>query len=238
MKKFIKNKIQYILITLCLLSVSNTTGQENQDQEGWSSVELNIKATKKISFSVSEHLRYRNDITTLKNHFTQFKVNYKIFKNFELGGGVRYITKNDDVGNIQGNKSLFRYQFDAGFAKKINKVDLSFRMRYQNKNQLGFSENEGDTPVEYTRFRMGLGFRFKPAKINVRLYGELFNEHQNPDGNSGFNRHRCTIKFNRKFKNIGTLGVFYALQDDYSENIKSRRTIVGLKYTYRINFTK
>jgi outer membrane receptor for monomeric catechols len=118
MKKFIKDKIQYILITLCLLSVSNTTGQENQDQEGWSSVELNIKATKKISFSVSEHLRYRNDITTLKNHFTQFKVNYKIFKNFELGGGVRYITKNDDVGNIQGNKSLFRYQFDAGFAKK------------------------------------------------------------------------------------------------------------------------
>ena len=48
------------------------------------------------------------------------------------------------------------------------------------------------------------------------------------------------VRFSRQIilKNIGTLGAFYALQDDYSENIKSRRTIVGLNYTYRIDFTK
>ena len=58
----------------------------------------------------------------MKNYFTQVKVNYSFFKKLSLGGGVRYITKNDDVGNIQGNKYYFRYQFDASFNQKIVKT--------------------------------------------------------------------------------------------------------------------
>ena len=40
---------------------------------------------------------------------------YEVLKNFELGGGIRYITRNDDVGNKQGLESFFRYQFDASY---------------------------------------------------------------------------------------------------------------------------
>ena len=123
---------------MCALtfSLSSIYAQNDLDLEGWSAVEIDLKATKKLSFSIAEHLRLRNDITTVKNYFTQVKVNYELFKNFELGGGVRYITNNDDVGNIQGNESLFRYQFDAVFNQKIDKVRVSFRLRFQNKNEL------------------------------------------------------------------------------------------------------
>ena len=140
------------LIVLILFITMPSYAQDTEDLEGWSAVELNLKATDKLFFSVSEHLRYRNDISSLKNYFTQIKVNYELFKNFELGGGVRYITNNDDVGNKQGHEYLFRYQFDAVFKQKIDRVMVSFRLRYQNKNQLGLSESEGDTPTEYTRY--------------------------------------------------------------------------------------
>ena len=191
-----------------------------------------------MSFSIAEHLRLRNDITTVKNYFTQAKVNYKLSKNFELGGGVRYITKNDDVGNVQGNESLFRYQFDAVFKEKIDKVTVSFRFRFQNKNELGLSESEGDLPLEYTRYRIGFGYKIKPLELDLKLFGEVFNEAKSPDVNKGFNRHRYTFKVKRKFKNIGNFGLFYALQDNYSQTIKKSKSIIGFKYTYIIKLKK
>jgi hypothetical protein len=226
------------LIVLILFIIMPSHAQDTEDLEGWGAVELNLKATEKLSFSVSEHLRYRNDITTLRNYFTQVKVNYELFKNFELGGGVRYITDNDDVGNKQGHEYLFRYQFDAVFNQKIDRVMVSFRIRYQNKNQLGLSESEGDIPTEYTRYRMGLSYKVRPLKLNVKLLGEVFNEPQSPEENKGFNRHRYTLKLSRKFKGFGTFGIFYALQDDYSTPIKKSKSIVGFKYSYNIKLSK
>ena len=237
MKKISK----YLLHTLICIAISSSSiyAQNNSDLEGWSAIELDLKASKKLSFSISEHLRYRNDISSMKNYFTQVKINYSLFKKLSLSGGLRYITKNDDVGNIQGNKYYFRYQFDASFNQKMVKnLVLSLRIRYQNKNQLGLSEDEGDNPIEYTRFRAGLESRLKPLKLNIKLFAELFNEHQGVDENNGFNRQRFTLKLNRKFKDIGTFGVFYALQDDTSRLVKNSKSIVGFKYTYRLNLTK
>ena len=236
--KIVSGFIKNFLIGANLLLTPFLFGQETNDMEGWSSIELGVKANKNLSFSVSEHLRYRNDITTLKNYFTQAKVQYELFKNFEIGAGVRYITNNDDTGNIQGFEPLFRYQFDAVFSDKIDKVTVLFRLRYQNKNELGFSESEGDIPVEYTRYRMGFDYRIKALKLNAKLFGEVFNEAKTTDSNGGFNRHRYTLRISRKFKNFGTVTMFYANQNDYSTNTKKNKSIIGFKYSYRLNLSK
>ena len=78
MKKISK----YFLYTLICVTfgLSSIDAQNNSDLEGWSAIELDLKASKKLSFSVSEHLRYRNDISSMKNYFTQVKVNYSLFK--------------------------------------------------------------------------------------------------------------------------------------------------------------
>ena len=235
-------KIKFSLKFLLFLFLSFSTlglAQDEEDLESWNAVELEIKASKKLAVAVSEHLRYRNDISSLKNYFTQIKINYSLFKKLSLSGGVRYITKNDDVGNIQGNKYYFRYQFDALFDQKIiDNWRLSLRLRYQNKNQLGLSEDEGDVAIEYSRFRAGLETRIKALKLNFKLFAELFNEHDGVDENNGFNRQRFTLKLNRKFKDIGTFGIFYAMQDDTSRALKNSKAIVGFKYTYKINLSK
>jgi len=236
--KIVSGFTKNLLIGSNLLLTSFLFGQETNDMEGWSSIELDVKANKNLSFSVSEHLRYRNDITTLKNYFTQAKVQYELFKNFEIGAGIRYITNNDDTGNIQGYEPLFRYQFDAIFSDKIDEVTVLFRLRYQNKNELGFSESEGDIPVEYTRYRMGFGYRIKALKLNAKLFGEVFNEAKTTDSNGGFNRHRYTLRISRKFKNFGTVAMFYANQSDYSTNTKKNKSIIGFKYSYRLNLSK
>ncbi len=226
------------LILMLLLVVNSVDAQNDNDLEGWSAVELNLKATKKLSFSVAEHLRFRNDISTVKNYFTQIKVNYEILKNLELGAGVRYITKNDDVGGQQGYDPFFRYQFDAAYRHKIEKVDLFFRLRYQNKNQLGRSESEGDVAKEFIRTRFGVGYKIKPLKLTLRVFAEHFNQPTNSKIEQNETRMRYTLKLNRRFKKIGAFTVFYGIQNNSVGDVKTKKSFLGLKYAYKIDFTK
>lgn len=226
------------LILMLLLVVNSVDAQNDNDLEGWSAVELNLKATKKLSFSVAEHLRFRNEISTVKNYFTQIKVNYEILKNFELDAGVRFITKNDDVGGQQGYDPFFRYQFDAAYRHKIEKVDLFFRLRYQNKNQLGRSESEGDIAKEFIRSRFGVGYKIKPLKLTLRLFAEHFNQPNNSKIEQSETRMRYTLKLNRRFKKIGAFTVFYGIQNNSVGDVKTKKSFLGLKYAYKIDFTK
>ena len=147
-----------------LLSTKQLSAQESNDLEGWSAVQIDVKATESLSFSISEHLRYKDDISTLSTYFTQLETSYEIFKDFELGGGVRFIKKNDDVGNKQGIESYFRYQIDASYKHEVKLLNLSYRLRYQNKNELGFSEEEGDIAKEQLRFMAAIGYKLDPIR--------------------------------------------------------------------------
>ena len=238
MKALKQKYFSFALIVFSTLSVQMTIAQNNSDLEGWSSVGLNLKATKKLSFSVSEHLRSRNDISTVKNYFTQIKANYEVLKNFELGGGIRYITRNDDVGNKQGLESFFRYQFDASYTQKINKIGVLLRLRYQNKNQLGMSEEEGDIAQEFIRTRIGLRYKIKAVKLNVRLFAEHFKQPNNSKLENTETRTRYTLKLSRKFKKIGAFTVFYGIQENNLNQEKTNKSFLGLKYAYTIDFTK
>lgn len=226
------------LILMLLLVVNSVDAQNDNDLEGWSAVELNLKATKKLSFSVAEHLRFRNEISTVKNYFTQIKVNYEILKNFELDAGVRFITKNDDVGGQQGYDPFFRYQFDAAYRHKIEKLGLFFRLRYQNKNQLGRSESEGDVAKEFIRTRFGVGYKIKPLKLTLRVFAEHFNQPTNSKIEQNETRMRYTLKLNRRFKKIGAFTVFYGIQNNSVGDVKTKKSFLGLKYAYKIDFTK
>ncbi len=238
MKTLKQKYFAFVLIIFSIFSTQMIIAQNNSDLEGWSSIGLNLKATKKLSFSVSQHLRSRNDISTVKNYFTQIKANYEVLKNFELGGGIRYITKNDDVGKKQGLESFFRYQFDASYTQKINKIGVLLRLRYQNKNQLGLSEEEGDIAQEFIRTRIGLRYKIKAVKLNVRLFAEHFNQPNNSKLEHTETRTRYTLKLSRKFKKIGNFTVFYGIQENNLNQDKTNKSFLGFKYAYTIDLTK
>ena len=66
MKNIISLKWLNALTLFIAITSTSISAQNDNDLEGWSAVELNLKATKKLSFSVAEHLRFRNDISTVK----------------------------------------------------------------------------------------------------------------------------------------------------------------------------
>tara|TARA_B110000902_G_scaffold254691_1_gene319058 strand:- start:4221 stop:4976 length:756 start_codon:yes stop_codon:yes gene_type:complete len=242
--KLSKQKISVYTCLAFLLASSNLImAQNSNDLEGWSAVQIDIEATKKMSFSISEHLRYRNDITTVSTYFTQIETGYEIAKNFEIGGGVRFIKKNDDVGKKQGVESHFRYQLDASFKHDIKKIGVSYRLRYQNKNELGFSEDEGDIAKEQLRMLFGVDYKLKPLSVLLKLKGEFFNTFSDGADGGKIDRRRFTFSVSRKLKGFGKIAVFYRTQTDLNVLIKKERfdvskSILGFKYIYSLNLRK
>ena len=227
-----------------LLSTKQLSAQESNDLEGWSALQIDIKVTKKLSFLVAEHLRYKKDISTLSNYFTQLETSYEIFKGFQLGAGVRFIKKNDDIGNKQGIESHFRFQLDARYQHKVKQLNLSYRLRYQNKNELGFSEEEGDVTKEYLRFMMGVGYKLKSIGIVFKLKGELFDNISKGSGSKVINRNRFTLMASKRFNKIGKFSIFYRIQETIKpqENLflpdftTVSKQIIGLRYSYLLDF--
>ena len=222
------------LIFVFLIFITNSLIAQTDDQlEGWGIAEVSIKATKKISINVAEHVRYKNDISILDKYFTQVGFNYELFKDFKIGTKARFITENDSEGNIQGLESHFRYQAEISYKHNVGKFALTYRLSYQNKNELGVS----DIAKEYTRFRAGLNYKIKPIKSLLKIEGELFNQFKKVDSENGINLYRLTMKLNHKIKGNNEIGLFYRIQKDIDRTESVSRKIIGFKFAHKFDLT-
>ena len=77
-----QNSLLFPVLVFLLISSNIIVAQNSNDLEGWSSVQLDMRASKKITFSVSQHLRYRNDITSMSTYFTQLESHFEVLRSF------------------------------------------------------------------------------------------------------------------------------------------------------------
>ena len=169
----------------------------------------------------------------LDKYFTQVGFNYELFKDFKVAVKGRFISDNDTEGNIQGIDSKFRYQTDISYKHDVGIVDLTYRLSYQNSNELGIS----DIPNQYARFRTGINYKIKSLKTIFKIEGELFNQFKKENQDNGINLYRLTMKLNRKIKKNNEIGVFYRIQKDIDRIEPVNRKIIGLKYSHKFDLT-
>ena len=65
MKNIISLKWLNALTLFIAITSTSISAQNDNDLEGWSAVELNLKATKKLSFSVASEVSKQKSIGTL-----------------------------------------------------------------------------------------------------------------------------------------------------------------------------
>ncbi|PCJ96084.1 MAG: hypothetical protein COA50_07845 [Flavobacteriaceae bacterium] len=226
------------LILVVLLSVSWIFAQEGgleevKDLEAWSTIGLEYKLNKKWSFGLEEQLRLKTDVSEIDKYFTQFEAKYKAFDNLEFGGGVRYLRENDTKGNIQGYENHFRFQLDMSYKHKINDFSLKYRLRYQNKNELGISTSDADYAKQHIRFKTSIGYNIKEWKLDPKFSAELFNHFEEGEDN-GLNKYRLTLGTDYKIKKVGKIGFFYRMEKELRVDIPRTTNIIGLKFIHTI----
>lgn len=229
------NRMKHIKILVVLASLLFTSFGFSQDDTNdlasWTAINLKYKLDKKWTFNLEGQLRLKEDISEVDEYFSELGASYSLFKGFKLGTGFRYIRENDNEGNVQGYENHIRYNIDASYKHKINNLSLKYRLRYQNKNELGVSTSEGDYAKQTLRFKTSLEYNFSNWKLDPEISAEIFNRF-GKEAENEFSKYRLTFGTEYKLKKIGTIGVFYRFQKELNEEFPETTNIIGLKYTY------
>jgi len=236
--KYQKNKIpfQIAVVVISLLFTSDIYAQtdDSSDLAAWSSIGIGYKLNKKWSFGLEEQLRLKNNISEIDEYFTQLDGEYKVIKDFRLSAGLRYIRENDNQGNIQGYENHFRFNIDATYKHELNDFSFGYRLRYQNKNEIGISPNEGDYANQNIRLKTSIEYNIKKWPLDPKLSGEIYNRFEKNGKNNGFSKYRITVGTYFKLKKLGKIKLFYRIQKELNVELPETENILGLKYTYTI----
>jgi hypothetical protein len=221
---------KYILILL-LFTTGRAFAQDETkpDFNTWSSMGLGYKFNKKMSFELQEQLRLKENSGTIDQYFTHLSGKYELFKNFDLGLGLRFIKTNDNKGKVQGYENFIRYQMDAAYGYKIERISISHRIRYQNKSELKTDEKN---QVQQIRFKTGLSYNIPHWKLDPEVSGEIFSLIKNLENNS-FKKYRITLETNYSLRKMGKIKLFYRLERP-SEPLGDKTNVLGLGYSYTI----
>lgn len=234
-----KNKLFIALVTLCIAITSSAQETDNKDLALWNSIGIKYSPIKNLKLGVEQHLRVKEDISVTDEYFTEVQAEYEIIKNLEIGGAVRFIRENDNVGRIQGFEKHFRYQFDLSYKLDlIKRFDIGFRLRYQNKRETGLDESIEIIPRETLRFKTSFDYNFRKWPLDPEFAVELFNRKN--DGASLINdaklsRYRLTFGTSYNLNKFGKFSVYYRFQENTRIDNDFQTKIIGLQYTYSIN---
>lgn len=230
-----KNKIKFTSLILIVFSTFISFAQEEDlnDWESWNAVGLKYKLNKKWSFELEENLRLKENISEIDKYFTQLGANYKINKHFKVGAAARYISENDNTGKVQGYENYFRYHLEVLYDHKINDFSFEYRLRYQNKNELGVD----DYANQHLRLKAAVTYNIPHWKLDPEISAEIFNHIENGD-DDGFDRYRLTIGSTYDMKDYGKIKFYYRYKKQLNEEFPETKNIIGLKYTYTIKNNK
>jgi len=226
--------LRYFTVTVFLLFIflSSSFSQtyeyiEVRDLETWSSIGFEYKPGKKWNIELDEQLRLKNNSTEIDKYLTHGQVGYKFYKKVVVAGGVRYIRKNDNKGEVQGYNDQLRYNFDLSNKHKMSSFSLQYRFRYQYRFEVG----EYSVSKENLRLKTSVGYNIKNWKLDPRVSAEIFNNMENELLKS-FDTYRLTIGTSYKIKKIGKIGIFYRLERELNETYPKTTNILGLKLKY------
>ncbi len=220
--------IDKVLVRCFLLFFITVVQGQSKDFLSWNSLELGYEPSKNWDFTLLGQLRLKNDVSTIDEYFGQFQVNRRLAKGLKLGVGFRYTFEKDDQGKVQGIENHFRYHIDLRYRNKLNDFTLRYRIRYQNKNELGVD----DEANKFLRFKAGVEYNIKGWKLDPKLDGELFNRLQSNEERT--DRFRITLGTGYKIKKAGEISGFYRVQSSFNDVARETRFIFGLKYSYTI----
>ncbi|MBJ6367485.1 DUF2490 domain-containing protein [Snuella sedimenti] len=223
------------VILVSVFFVLTGFGQQSQDDfNSWSALEFKYKPNKKWDFGIETQFRLKEEASTVDAYFGQIDVSRDLWFGLKLGMGLRYIRENDNQGRVQGYENHVRYQIDLSHKYKIARMVFKSRLRYQNKNELGISNQEGDIPVQRMRLKVGSIYNFRKWKLDPEISGEIFNKFKKATNNNEFDKYRINIGTSYDFKGNGRLSVFYRFENEFNTANQLRYHILFFKYRYML----
>jgi len=184
----------------------------------WIEVDVTKKFLKKFEFSFIPELRLQDDFT-VDEYIFEGKLGYEPFKFLGFAAAYRLST------NVKKNEDEVSQSavFDVTGKTEYKRFTGSLRARFTNDT------DGGDVPWEsyYFRPRAKLAYNIKGKKIEPYVSYEVFHSFREKEYYKG----RFDVGFSRKFNKKHEVGLYYRLNDYFSE--KSSIHILGINYGFK-----
>lgn len=185
-------------------------GQES-DFKLWSKASLNYSINKKTDITFSQGLRLRENANIKEEVFSNFSISRKWNKKWRFAIDYRFIEEYDFYSN---SKLEHRISVDASWRKKIDRLTLKSRSRFQYTSNLVF------------RKRLSLHYNLSKTPLEPSLLFESFYDF------STFSKIRATLSASYPLAKSIDLDLYYRLQNNLNES--SIIYILGLGFSYDI----
>jgi len=113
---------------LFILMLSNICLAQSNELKGWSSVEYGVELSDRFKIDLSQHFRLKEDLNVVDTYITESEISYKPIKKLILLGQLRYYSRNDNNGGIQGYENMIRYRL--GVEKKFTSNKFNFDIEF------------------------------------------------------------------------------------------------------------
>lgn len=218
---FRKTSFFLLPFAFCLSSFS-----QEKDAGLWTSFSVDKKITQALGVSVSEELRFNENISELGTFFTDAGATYKLNDDLRASANYRFINKRklDD-----SYSKRHRYYFDLSYRKKIKKITPAIRIRFQSQYADVYSSDDGAIPEWYLRPKISLRYNMK-GKWTPYLSSELFYHFAVQE----FDNARYTFGMERKISDKLDLDLFFMHQREFNVNRPTYDYIWGIGLTYSL----
>lgn len=223
-----------ILFSLVILPIQFIYSQDgvtyvSQDLESWNAVALKYKLNKKVSFDLEQGFRFNTDASLLDQALTELSFNFKPIKSLKFGLGFRYIA--DRGGNLAFDND-FRLNIDAAYKHRVKDFSFKYRLRYQNRNEIGSSRDDGDYFKNYLRLKGSFKYKINNWKLDPLFTIEGFRDLTKYTGS--FDKVRFTLGSAYTLKKLGAINAFYGIEYTLGSSYPKTTYIIGLGYTFTI----
>ena len=222
---YIIKGLNQFFIFFVLTLISNFCFAQSSELKGWSSVEYGFDINEVLKINLSQHFRLKEDLSVIDTYITESDISFEPIKKLTFLGQLRYYSKNDNSGGIQGFENMMRYRF--GIEKKLssNKLNFELRVAYQNR----FSLDRENRFKKRIRIRPLIELKMIDWTNNPKIYFEYFDEIKGNE--QKVYRYGISQKINtNKSKSITLRYLYQKYIERYSSN--SSANIISVKYSF------
>ena len=238
------------IVSLILLSVTislSSTAQDStltRDLESWIAVGGQKKfLDNKLTVGLQQQFRLDNNTSRLSQFFTTLEADYEVYKNLKLGAGYRFIK---DRNGKNGYVTEHRFNLDASYSKKFDRLRAGARIRYQRRSNALYTQ----FPTTKYRLRLKLNYNIPNWKFDPFFSTEFFYAKENlsygyvddvteENPITGLQKYRLQIGTSRKTGKLGEVKVFYMLEHQFSDygtnfGVPINWNVFGINYTFKL----
>ena len=224
-----------IVLKAFILFFFTSNAQRSNDAGMWSTLTIQHKISKKINLVIDQEFRLRENYQRINLFYTNIGIDYKYSKFLKISPTYRAIQKK----RLDGTYShRHRLMLDVTLKKKIQKITLSERVRYQAEVQDFYTSRKGKLVEQFLRFKTDVKFA-ATDKITPYYSIEFRYQIHAPRGDgplydNGFRRVRNVLGVEYEINKKNAVNIYYLYQTEFTISTPESIFILGLGYTLTI----